>query len=93
MEWVVEDYNDKKYFFDEDDSLSGLENEMSAVIELPISDIKDIHVKRIGVRVSNKNDNEKKDANCVEFVNDEFYYEDGINYFLQVDDDTKVSGF
>ena len=90
LEWVVEDYSGHKYYFDNDVVLSKLDNNSSVVIKLPITYIKDIPIKRIGIRISDIRDTEKEEVNCVELVNDEFSYEKGVNYFLQADEETNM---
>lgn len=92
LEWVVEDYSGHKYYFDNDVVLSKLDNNSSVVIKLPITYIKDIPIKRIGIRISDIRDTEKEEVNCVELVNDEFSYEKGVNYFLQADEETNMDG-
>lgn len=93
LEWVVEDYSGHKYYFDSDAELSKLENNRSIVIKLPISYIKDIPFKRIGIRISDIHDPEKEEVNCVELVNDDFSYEKGVNYLLQADEDMNIDGY
>lgn len=92
LEWVVEDINGQKHIFEESSSLSQLESNESIRIELPIKQIKDIPMHRIGIRISSVDDKEKESDNCVELVNDEFCYEQGINYFLQVNPEAVIDG-
>ena len=88
----MEDINGQKHIFEESSSLSQLESNESIRIELPIKQIKDIPMHRIGIRISSVDDKEKESDNCVELVNDEFCYEQGINYFLQVNPEAVIDG-
>ena len=81
-EWVVEDVEGKKHIEEMEPPLI---SEKGQAYILEIQRLKDIEIKRIGIRVSERNDSEKKSCNCVEFVNQENVYEEGVNYLWEFD--------
>lgn len=90
LEWVVEDMDGNIHCFKEQQSLAEVESGEQVSIKLKAKLLKKVNAKKIGIRIYKKDDKEKCSEDCVELVNDELLYQDGVNQVLFVDEDGTV---
>ena len=83
LEWVVETADGKRYMIRDGIRLSDLDGGEHASIVLPVWNLRNLDIQRVGIRISRVSDEVKNKETCVELVNDEFHYAGGINYVLE----------
>ena len=79
-EWVIEDDGGELHFFEVEEPVM---TEKGQRLILELHKVQDISIERIGIRISERYDVEKKACNCVEFVGEKNDFEGGINYFYE----------
>ncbi len=82
LEWVVKDESGNLHYFKSEQVLSEIESRESVEIQIPLRCFDGIQADGIGIRISSKYDTDKKPENCVELVNEQIIYEDGVNFLI-----------
>lgn len=90
LEWVVEDADGNIHCFKEKQSLAEVETGEWVSVSLKAKLLKKVNARRIGIRIYKRDDKEKCSEGCVELVNDELLYQEGVNWILFVDENGEV---
>lgn len=90
LEWVVEDASGNIHCFKEKQPLEVIEAGGAVSIQLSLKELEGLQVEKIGIRIFMKNDEEKLSEYCVELVNDEVVYRNGVNYLIFLDEKGRI---
>lgn len=90
LEWIVKEQSGSVSCFKDGQPLEVIEAGEAASIQLSLKELEGLQIERIGIRISPKDEEEKSLESCVELANDEIVYQDGVNYFIFVDEEGEV---